>query len=88
MTVANVAGGGGSGGGGGGGGGGGIVPAGKHVLAYSIYASCCVAFWRTLPARSGALTSRAFLWRQIARAIIVTPAMMPMTMKNLNTVAG
>ena len=83
MIVANV--------GGGGGGGGGIGAAGgggERVLAYSIYASCCVAFRRTLAARRRALTSRAFLWRQIARAIRVTPASMPMTLKNLNTVAG
>ena len=49
----------------------------------SIYASCWVAFLSTLAARRGALTSRAFLCLQI-----VTPAMMPMTTKNLNTVAG
>ena len=61
---------------------------GERVLAYSIYASGWVAFRKTLAAGSGALTSRAFLWRQIARAMIVTPAIMPMPMKNLNTVAG
>ena len=77
-------------GGGGGGGGLGIVAAGcgDLVWAYSMYASCWVALRSTLAARRGALTSSAFLCLQIAKAMIVTPAIMPMTTKNLNTVAG
>ena len=85
MTVEIVA-----GGGGGGGGGDGIVAAGggDRVLAYSIYASCWVAFRRTFAARRGALTFKAFLCLQMAKPMMVTPARMPITTKNLNTVAG
>ena len=55
---------------------------GDLVLAYSIYASC-VSLRRTLAAHKGAPTSKAFLCRQIARAMIDTPAMTPMTMNKL-----
>ena len=65
-----------------------VVGGGDLVQAYSIWASCCVAFRRTLAARKGALTSEAFFCRQMARAIIDTQAMMPIRIKNLNNVAG
>ena len=64
------------------------VGGGESVRAYSIYSSCWVALRRTLAAQRGALTSKAFLWRQMAKAMMATPARMPMTTKNLNSVAG